>query len=405
MQNDSSDGVRKALDKAGAFGPDVALSDYEVGERDVEKVSDLNKASADMKDSMLSVGVTTDGVDRDGSIIFINNGMSHCSNKAEEGVELLSTQEALAKYDWLREYCWKAMDPEKDKYTAKTYLEDSDGYFIRVKKGYKAKHPVQTCMLLKKAGSMQNLHNIIIVEEDASLEIITGCTTDRHASHAIHIGVSEIYIKDGGSLSFSMIHNWSKDTVVRPRTTAILGKDAKYINNYVLLNPVGTLQSFPVAYLNGEGASCKYNTICLASEGSNIDTGGTVVLNAPRTSAEIMSRSINTGGKMIARGKLVGNCEGVKAHLECRSIVLKDGGVTSAIPELETSVADVDMTHEAAVGKIARDQIEYLMSRGLTEDDAVSMIVRGFLVGGIKGLPDNLRKEIDEAVEQANLGD
>ena len=405
MQNDSSDGVRKALDKAGAFGPDVALSDYEVGERDVEKVSDLDKASADMKDSMLSVGVTTDGVDRDGSIIFINNGMSHCSNKAEEGVELLSTQEALAKYDWLREYCWKAMDPEKDKYTAKTYLEDSDGYFIRVKKGYKAKHPVQTCMLLKKAGSMQNLHNIIIVEEDASLEIITGCTTDRHASHAIHIGVSEIYIKDGGSLSFSMIHNWSKDTVVRPRTTAILGKDAKYINNYVLLNPVGTLQSFPVAYLNGEGASCKYNTICLASEGSNIDTGGTVVLNAPRTSAEIMSRSINTGGKMIARGKLVGNCEGVKAHLECRSIVLKDGGVTSAIPELETSVADVDMTHEAAVGKIARDQIEYLMSRGLTEDDAVSMIVRGFLVGGIKGLPDNLRKEIDEAVEQANLGD
>ena len=84
--------------------------------------------------------------------------------------------------------------------------------------------------------------------------------------------------------------------------------------------------------------------------------------------------------------------------------MLKDGGNTIAIPELEASVADVEMTHEAAVGKIARDQIEYLMSRGLSEDDAVSMIIRGFLVGSINGLPENLRREIDEAVNKANLG-
>lgn len=405
MQHGEDNGVKKALEKAGAYGPDVDLSTYEVGNHDVEQIKDLDKAPEEMKETMIDVGVTTDNVDRDGTIIFINNGMSHCSNNTEDGVELLSTKEALAKYDWLKDYSWKAVDPEKDKFTARTYLEDSDGYFIHVRKGYKAKHPVQTCMLLQKMGSMQNLHNIIIVEEGGSLEIITGCTTDRHASHALHIGITEIYIKDEGSLAFSMIHNWAKDTVVRPRTVIQMGKNAKYTNNYVLLNPVGTLQSFPVAYLNGEGASCRFNTICLASEGSNIDTGGAVVLNAPGTSAEIMSRSINTGGRMIARGRLVGNCEGAKAHLECRSIVLKDGGVTSAIPELETSVADVDMTHEAAVGKIARDQIEYLMSRGLSEDDAVSMIVRGFLVGGIKGLPDNLKKEIDEAIEQANVGD
>lgn len=405
MQNGGSEGVRKALEKAATYGPDVDIASYEVGSRDSEQIEDLMDASDDIKNSMIEVGVTSDEENRSGSIVFINNGLSHCSNKAEEGVELLTTKEALAKYDWLKDYYWKAVDPEKDKFTAKTYLEDSDGYFIRVKKGYKAKNPVQTCMLIKKVGSMQNLHNIIIVEEDASVEIITGCTTDKHASHALHIGVSEIYVKDGGSIEFSMIHNWGTDTVVRPRTTTILGKNAKYVNNYVLLNPVGTLQSFPMTYLNGEGASCRYNTICLAGEGSNIDTGGAVALNAANTSAEIMSRSIVNGGNMTARGRLIGNYAGAKAHLECRSIVLKDGGSTVAIPELEATVSDVEMTHEAAVGKIARDQIEYLMSRGLTEDDAVSMIVRGFLVGGIKGLPDNLRREIDEAIEQANLGD
>jgi Fe-S cluster assembly scaffold protein SufB len=397
--------VKKALDKKAAYGSDIDLEKYDEGDRDVEQIEDIRETPEELRKRMINVGVDTDDSEKEGTILFIDNAMSHCSNKAQEGLIIMSTQKAMETYPWVRDYCWSAMDPTKDKYTAKTFEENSDGYFVYVKPGYHLKMPVQTCMMLAKNKSIQNLHNIIIVEEDASLEIITGCTTDRHANNALHIGVSEIFIKDGGSLSFSMIHNWNKDTAVRPRTVAKLGKNAKYVNNYVLLNPVGTLQSFPVAYLDGEGASCRYNTICLASEGSDIDTGGSVILNAPGTSAEIMSRSINTGGRMVARGKLVGNCEGVKAHLECRSIVLKDGGVTSAIPELETSVADVDMTHEAAVGKIARDQIEYLMSRGLTEDDAVSMIVRGFLVGGIKGLPDNLRKEIDEAIEQANVGD
>ncbi len=194
-------------------------------------------------------------------------------------------------------------------------------------------------------------------------------------------------------------------TAVRPRTNVVMKKNARYVNNYVVLDPVGTIQSFPNAYLNGEGASCSFNTMCIAHENSNIDTGGCAILNAPNTGAEILSRNISYGGRMIARGRLIGNAPGAKAHLECKSIILKDGGMTQAIPELEASCADVEMTHEAAVGKIAQEQIEYLMSRGLTEDEAVSMIVRGFLVGGIKGLPANLQKEIDAAIEKASEGD
>ncbi len=403
MQN-GEDGIKKALDKKGAFGPDVDIAEYSEGAKDSEKISDLENTDDNLKDRMNNVGIISDESGRSGTIIFIDNGMSHCTNKQQEGVEIMSTKDALAKYDWLKDYNWKAVDPTKDKYTAKTYLEDSDGYFIHVKAGYKIKDPVQTCMMLNKNKSIQNLHNIIIIDEGASLEIITGCTTTHHANDALHVGVSEIFVKDGASLSFSMIHNWSSKTAVRPRTVAILGKNASYVNNYVLLNPVGTLQSFPVAYLNGENSTCRFNTICLAHKNSDIDTGGSVILNAPGTSAEIMSRSITRGGRMVARGRLVGNSAGAKAHLECRSIVLEDGGSTEAIPELEATVADVEMTHEAAVGKIARDQIEYLMSRGLSEDDAVSMIVRGFLVGGIRGLPENLKKEIDDAISKANVG-
>jgi Fe-S cluster assembly scaffold protein SufB len=160
----------------------------------------------------------------------------------------------------------------------------------------------------------------------------------------------------------------------------------------------------PSVHLNGEGASAKMNTICISYDGSDIDLGSVVVLNAPKTSAEVVSRSITLGGRIMARGKLVGNASGAKAHLECRSLVLSDKGLTLAVPELESKVADIEMTHEAAVGKIARDQVEYLMMRGLTEDEAVSMIVRGFLEGGINGLPESLKKEIDGAIRKANLG-
>ena len=373
--------MKEALNKKGAYGADLDLDHYEEGSKDSVQIDDLQ--SSKYKDYMEKVGVVADEMNRSGTLMFIDNGMSHCSSSQQEGLEMMSTQDALKKYDWVKDYMWKAMDPAKDKYTAKSYLEEADGYFIRVKSGYHVKDPVQTC---------------------ASLEMITGCSTSPHANDALHIGVSEIYLGENCNLTFSMIHSWGKQTGVRPRTATVVGKNSNYTNNYVILNPVGSLQSFPSASL-AEGATALYNTMCIAHEGSDIDTGGLVYLNGRDSSAQIMSRSISMGGHMCARGRLVGNAPGAKAHLECRSIIMKDGGSTNAVPELEAHVADVEMTHEAAVGKIAQDQIEYLMSRGLTEDEAVSMIVRGFLSGSINGLPPALQQELDTAIEQANLGD
>ena len=398
----SKDDVRQALDKKGVYGKDIDLERYDEGDKDATEITDLE--SSEYKRYMENVGVVADEMARSGTLMFINNAMSHCSPKVQEGLEVMSVSQALKVHQGLKEFMWNAMDPSKDKYTAKTYLEDGDGFFVRVKAGYHIKSPMQSCMLLDQNRSIQNIHNIIIVEDGASLEMITGCTTTHHANDSLHVGVTEMYLGDDANLSYSMIHSWGDKTSVRPRTKSVLGKRSNYINDYVILNPVGDLQSFPVSDLS-EGASTTYNTMCIAHAGSDIDTGGMVNLNGVGSRAEIMSRSISMGGKMCARGRLVGNSPGAKAHLECRSIILKDGGSTLAIPELEAHVADVEMTHEAAVGKIARDQIEYLMSRGLDEDQAVSMIVRGFLSGSINGLPEALQKELDAAIEQANLGD
>ena len=393
------------MKKKAAYGDDIDLSKYEIGSRDRDVIEDLAGSENVYRETMESVGVTSDEDSRAATIMFIDNTLGHCSSRIPEGVEIISTSKAIKKYDWLKDYAWTAVKPDMDKYTALTYLEESDGYFIRIKSGHHIKEPIQTCMLVDSANTVQNVHNIIVVEDNASASLITGCATSPHAGGSMHVGITEKFIGDNSNLTFSMIHNWGSETVVRPRTVINMGSNSNYVNNYVILDDVGTLQSNPVANVNGEGSSAKFNSMCIAQENSDIDSGSVVNLNAKNTTSEIVSRSIIVGGKMTARGRLVGNYPGIKAHLECKSIILSETGSSVAIPELEANVADLEMTHEAAVGKIARDQIEYLMSRGLSEDEAISMIVSGFLSGGIEGLPKELEDKISEAISIADLGD
>jgi Fe-S cluster assembly scaffold protein SufB len=148
----------------------------------------------------------------------------------------------------------------------------------------------------------------------------------------------------------------------------------------------------------GDDARVRFNSVLLASPGTHMDVGSRVLLEA-RASAEIISRSIATGGNIIARGHMSGRVADAKGHLECRGLILGEKGNIMAIPELEGTVAGVDLSHEAAVGKIAEEEIEYFMARGLTRDDAVSVIVRGFLSVDIEGLPPELSAQIEQAIE------
>lgn len=403
MQDGSNESVKKSFNEGPSYDHKVDIETYVVDDSQV-KVDSLSKMEKNTRKTMENVGIVTDEKDRAGTIMFINNKVSYCSIRSQDGLEIMPMSEAGEKYHWLKDYCWKAVNPESDEYTKRAYHDNADGYFIHVLPGYHIKDPIQSCMMIGTKKGIQTLHNVIVIENGGYLEIITGCATGSHVNEGLHISISEIYVKDDAEVVFSMVHNWGTKTAVRPRTTCILNKNARYTNNYILLEPVGTLQSNPSCFLNGKGSSCKFNTICLAQKESDIDIGGIAILNAPNASAEIISRNICNGGRIIARGRLVGNSNDTKAHLECKSIMIKDGGRTEAIPELEATVPNVEMTHEAAVGKIAREQIEYLMSRGLSESDAISMIVRGFLIGSINGLSENLRSKVDDAIKKTDLG-
>ncbi|MGD9780260.1 SufB/SufD family protein [Methanomethylovorans sp.] len=392
-----------ALKKSAAYGEDFNLEDYEIASREEKVTEDLTKLSSDDQNTLLNVGVVPNEENRSGTFIMLDNAVSHASVKQDDEVELMSLQDAIKKYDWVKDYSWKLVKPDADKYTAMTYLQNADGYFIRAPAGKKSKMPVQTCLLIGSKDVSQTVHNLIVVEEGAQLDVITGCSTKKGVEKGLHLGISEMYVKKGATLNFTMIHNWAEQIGVRPRTVVHVEEGGTYINNYITLKAVRSIQMYPTVRLEGKGAFTRLNSIGVAHPGSELDLGSRVIFDAPDTKAEIISRTITTGGKVIARGEMIGNADGAKGHLECHGLVLSSEGTQRAIPILEANVEDIELSHEAAVGRIAREQIEYLMARGLTEEEAVGMIVRGFLDVGIQGIPDELKASIDETI--AKIGE
>jgi Fe-S cluster assembly scaffold protein SufB len=198
-----------------------------------------------------------------------------------------------------------------------------------------------------------------------------------------------------------MIHNWAPDIEVRPRSAAIIEEGGVFLSNFVAMKPVRTIQMYPTATCAGAGARVRFSSVMVALRGATLDTGSRVILDAPGSKGEIISRTISNGGKIIARGDIQGNAPDVRGHLECRGLILNDQGEIRAIPELTGRLSGIDLSHEAAVGKIAEEEVEYLMSRGLTRDEATALIVRGFLKVEIEGLPSLLEAEIRKSIEES----
>lgn len=403
VKTDRLEKARAAAEKKAAVGFDIDLSRYESEAGSAPGQVDPKQIAEEDKSRMLSAGIMLDDLSqRSGTFIQKDNTPIHHTT-SQEGIEVMATSEALKKYSWLEEYLWKAVSVDADKYTAHVELNNADGYFIRALPGSKSVHPVQACLYLAKSKLIQDVHNIIIAEEGSELHIITGCAVAKGREPGLHLGVSEFYIKKGAKVTFSMIHSWSPEVEVRPRTGVIVEEDGQFMSNYVIMRPVHSLQSYPVVRCVGKNATVRFNSILVATPGSHIDTGSKVILDGEGSKTEVISRAITTGGTIIARGYIEGAKPNVKGHLECSGLILgeQNGGVIHAIPELKGSLAGVDLSHEAAVGKIAEEEVEYLMARGLTHQEATAAIVRGFLNVDIVGLPPELNAELKRAIEES----
>ena len=386
------------LDREQNNKTDVALDNYAQDAEAHPYIERLEEVSAADSEQLLNVGVDTTESCRSGTFIQKDSSVIH-SKACQAGVEIMSISQARKTHAWLKDYEWQNVSPDADQFTAQAKNVPHEGYFVRALPGVKVAHPVQSCLYLAKERFSQNVHNIVIVEEGSEMHVITGCATSPHLISGLHVGVSEFYVKKNAKLFFTMIHDWGDKVNVRPRSNIQVEEGGVIVSNYISLRPVGSLQMFPTTSLNGKNAVARFNSILVAAQGSHLDVGSRVILKAPGTRAEIISRGITSGGTIIARGDLIGEVAGIKAHLECKGLILNNG-LMHAIPELRGYVPGVEMSHEAAVGKIDQREIEYLMARGLDEEEAVSTIVRGFLNVDIEGLPLNLKHKLDKTIAE-----
>ena len=407
MRNVYEDAER-AINKKAAIGADITienLTDETINA--IDMIDDLDDLSKQTKNDLLKVGVDTNEENRSGSFLQVDQSNIFTNNSISDSIEVMNMGVALEKYSWLEDYMWNVVKPDADKYTAKTALREKEegvtsGYFVRSLPGTKEVMPVQACMFISDTDVMQTAHNIVIAEENSELHLITGCATGDDISSAMHVGVSEMYLKPGSKITFTMVHNWAEEVEVRPRTAIKLADNSTYINNYILTSPVSTIQSFPTAYCDGKNSRAIFQSIQGGKKDSIIDVGSRAILNAEGAKAEVISRAVaQDESQIFARGHLAGNVPNVKGHLECQGLVLSDDSFIYAVPELEASSTNLEMSHEAAVGKISEDEINYLTSRGIPEEEAESMIVRGFLNMDITGLPEELAQQTQNMIDMS----
>lgn len=320
------------------------------------------------------------------------------SGSRSDAVEITDIRRALQEIPEAKGYYGAAFNAlDRD------YPRDTEGgFFVRVRKGADVELPVQACLFLKSLGFRQKVHNIIVIEEGARAHMITGCSAAASATEGFHLGITEIFLKKDARLNSTMVHSWNAGISVQPLTVSILEEGAEFVSNYICLRPVQDVTMYPVAVLAGEGARAVYNSLVLSHPGCRHDIGSMAILRAENTRAEMTTRAVSLGGSVTARGHIMAESPRTAGHIECRGLILSEKGRIHAIPEMETDFRDVELSHEAAIGKIRREEIEYLCSRGFTPAQAQSAIVRGFMDVSILGLPEALKKSI-EAIEEQTL--
>jgi len=318
------------------------------------------------------------------------------------GVVFLSIEDGLRQYpDLFREYFATVVPPEDNKFAALNSATWSGGSFVYIPKGVKVDIPLQTYFRINAESAGQFERTLIIVDEGAQAHYIEGCTAPSYSRDSFHSGVIEIIVKEGARFRYSTIQNWSHNVY------NLVTQRAAVYKNGVMEWVDGNLGSkvtmkYPACYLLEEGARGEVLSIAMAGRGQHQDAGAKIVHFAPHTSGTIVSKSISKdSGRSSYRGlvKIYEGAHGSKTNVECDALLLDDEARTDTYPYIEIEEKDASVGHEATVSKINDEQILYLQSRGLSEDEAAGLIVRGFIEPIAKELPLEYAVELNRLIE------
>ena len=390
------------------WGPDISELDMDkivtYVQPDAKMTGNWKDVPEDIKDTFDRLGIPEAektslggvGAQYDSEVVY----HSIQEDMVKQGVIYTDMETAIREHeDLVKEYFMKLVPPKDHKFAALHGAVWSGGSFVYVPAGVHVKMPLQSYFRLNAAGAGQFEHTLIIVEPGASLHFIEGCSAPKYNVTNLHAGCVELYVKEGARLRYSTIENWSRNMMNLNTKRALVEKDG--IIEWVS-GSFGSHVSclYPCSILHGENARCEFTGVTFASKGQNLDTGASVIHAAPHTSANINTRTISKAGGMAtyrSAVKVTRRAPFAKCSVNCESLMLDNASRSDTLPVMDIEGDEADIGHEAKIGRISDEAIFYLTSRGIDEDEARAMIVRGFVEPIAKELP------LEYAVEMNNL--
>ncbi len=318
------------------------------------------------------------------------------------GVIFVSIEEGLKKYpDLFRRYFGKVVPYTDNKFAALNAAAWSGGSFIYIPPGVKVEQPLQAYFRLNMPDIGQFERTLIIVDEGAEAHYVEGCTAPMYSTYSLHTGVIEIVVKRGARFRYTTIQNWSTNVFNLVTQRALVHQDAHM--EWVDAN-IGSkvTMKYPSCYLLEPGAHGEILSMAFAKDGQVIDNGGKVLHFAPNTTSKIVSKSVSKGtGRASYRGlvKVHQGAKGVKSHVVCDALLIDEHSRSDTYPYIEIEEDDVTIGHEASVSRVSEEQVFYLRSRGLSEEEAVTMVVAGFIEPLVRELPMEYAVELNRLVQ------
>jgi Fe-S cluster assembly protein SufB len=319
-----------------------------------------------------------------------------------QGVIFLDTDTGLREHeDLFREYFGTVIPAGDNKFSALNAAVWSGGSFIYVPKGVHVEIPLQAYFRINTENMGQFERTLIIVDEDAYVHYVEGCTAPIYKSDSLHSAVVEIIVKRGGRCRYTTIQNWSNNVynLVTKRAKAEAGATMEWVDGNIGSK---VTMKYPAVWMTGEYAKGEVLSIAFAGEGQHQDAGAKMLHLAPNTSSNIISKSVaRGGGRTSYRGLVQVNkgAYGSKSTVKCDALLVDDISRSDTYPYVDVREDDVQMGHEATVSKVSENQLFYLMSRGLTEDEAMAMVVRGFVEPIARELPMEYALELNRLIE------
>lgn len=360
---------------------------------DIKKTFDLLGIPKAEQESLAGVGAQYDS-----EVVYHNIR----EDLIKQGVVYTDMETAVRDYpDIVKKYFMKCVNPNDHKFAALHYAVWSGGSFVYVPQGVEVEIPIQSYFRMNAPGAGQFEHTLIIVEKEAKLHFIEGCSAPKHSVNNLHAGCVELFVKEEGRLRYSTIENWSRNMYNLNTKRAIIEKNGliEWVSGS-FGSKVSML--YPMSILKGEGARAEFTGISFAAKGQHLDTGAKVLHAAPYTTSTVNSKSISKdGGYAFYRGllKVAPNAHHCKATVSCESLMLDNKSKSDTLPIIELANDNIDIGHEAKIGRISDEAIFYMMSRGISEAEAKAMIVRGFVEPIAKELPLEYAVEMNKLIQ------